>query len=74
MRSIEYVRRIRTLSSHPVLVGFGVATPEDARMYAGASDGVVVGSALLKRIGEGERLKGIGRWVREMKGAMESIS
>src|SRR3989449_603764 len=36
-----------------VAVGFGIATPEDAREVARIADGVIVGSALVKVIAEG---------------------
>lgn len=42
---VERVRRATTL---PVLVGFGVETPDAARALSEVSDGVIVGSALLK--------------------------
>ena len=43
---------IRTLTSLPVVVGFGVSTPGQAREIGGLADGVVVGSAFVKLIGE----------------------
>jgi tryptophan synthase alpha chain len=43
---------IRTLTKLPVVVGFGVSTPEQARQIGHAADGVVVGSAFVKLIGE----------------------
>jgi tryptophan synthase alpha chain len=46
------VAAIRTLTKHPVVVGFGVSTPEQARQIGSAADGVVVGSAFVKLIGE----------------------
>ena len=46
------VARIKHLSKVPVSVGFGVATPEDAARIARMADGVIVGSALVKRVGE----------------------
>ena len=36
----------------PICVGFGVSTPEQARTVAHTADGVVIGSAIVKRIGE----------------------
>ncbi len=36
----------------PVAVGFGIATPDDARQIAAFSDGVIVGSALVRKIEE----------------------
>jgi tryptophan synthase alpha chain len=46
------VGTIRTLTKLPVVVGFGVSTPEQARQIGGMADGVVVGSAFVKLIGE----------------------
>ncbi|MEM7498763.1 MAG: tryptophan synthase subunit alpha [Pseudomonadota bacterium] len=48
------VARIRAASDLPVCVGFGVKTPEGASAIAKVADGVVVGSAIVERIGRGE--------------------
>ncbi len=48
------VARIRAASGLPVCVGFGVKTPETAAGIARVADGVVVGSAIVERIGAGE--------------------
>src|SRR6185437_1684382 len=42
--------RIRSRTSLPVVVGFGIRTPEQAGAVAGFADGVVVGSAIVARI------------------------
>jgi tryptophan synthase alpha chain len=47
------VREIRRYTTTPVAVGFGIATPDDARAVARIADGVIVGSALVKVIAEG---------------------
>jgi tryptophan synthase alpha chain len=47
------VREIRGYTKTPVAVGFGIATPEDAREVARIADGVIVGSALVKLIAAG---------------------
>lgn len=47
------VRTIRKLTLKPVAVGFGVSTPAEAKAVAGISDGVIVGSAIVKKIREG---------------------
>ncbi len=49
----EEVRRIRSAVSLPVAVGFGISTPEQAHAVASVADGVVVGSALVQRLGDG---------------------
>ncbi len=48
------VTRIREAAGLPVCVGFGVKTPERAAEIARVADGVVVGSAIVERIGRGE--------------------
>ncbi|MDZ4655226.1 MAG: tryptophan synthase subunit alpha [Coriobacteriia bacterium] len=43
------VGRVRAATSLPVAVGFGVSTPGQAASVAAIADGVIVGSALVKR-------------------------
>jgi tryptophan synthase alpha chain len=50
--TLKNVGVIRSLTKLPVVVGFGVSTPEQARQIGSAADGVVVGSAIVKLIGE----------------------
>lgn len=47
------VARIKAATDLPVIVGFGISTPEAAEAIAGIADGCVVGSAIVKDIGEG---------------------
>jgi tryptophan synthase alpha chain len=47
------VARIKQSTDLPVIVGFGITTPEAARAIAGVADGCVVGSAIVKAIGAG---------------------
>jgi tryptophan synthase alpha chain len=47
------VARIKAASGLPVIVGFGINTPEAAEAIASVADGCVVGSAIVKLIGEG---------------------
>lgn len=46
----QNVRALRKKAQKPVAVGFGIATPDDARHIAAFSDGVIVGSALVRKI------------------------
>lgn len=46
------VERIRAHTSLPVAVGFGVSTPEQVAEVARLADGVIVGSAIVKRQGD----------------------
>ena len=46
----DYLSRVRLHSTVPFVVGFGIATGEQARSAAQMADGVVVGSALIKAL------------------------
>ena len=46
------VENIKQHTDLPVAVGFGISTPEQAREIAAYGDGVVVGSAIVRMIGE----------------------
>lgn len=48
------VARIKAATDLPVIVGFGITTPEAAQSIASVADGAVVGSAIVKLIGEGK--------------------
>jgi tryptophan synthase alpha chain len=68
------VEKIRKAASVPVAVGFGVATPEDAAKVGDVADGVIVGSAIVRRIGEHQHdshmAEHVGRFVRALKAAL----
>jgi tryptophan synthase alpha chain len=49
---VERVKWLRTKTDVPVLVGFGVSTPEQVKLLSGVADGAIVGSALVRRVGE----------------------
>jgi tryptophan synthase alpha chain len=46
------VQAIQKIGKKPVAVGFGIATPEQAKNVAQFSDGVIIGSALVRNIAE----------------------
>jgi tryptophan synthase alpha chain len=63
------VGAVRAATPVPVAVGFGISTPEQARTVAEVSDGVVVGSALVKALGSGGVAQA-GRLVESLRAAM----
>jgi tryptophan synthase alpha chain len=44
------VRRVKALTAKPVCVGFGVSSEEQVRLLSSFADGVIVGSAIVRRI------------------------
>ena len=60
------VARIQKASGLPVIVGFGVNTPEKAEAIASVSDGAVVGSAIVAKIGAGESVADVLAFVKSL--------
>jgi len=49
------IGRVREHTSIPVCVGFGIGTPEQAREVGTMADGVIIGSACVRYIGESRK-------------------
>jgi tryptophan synthase alpha chain len=68
------VAAIRKATPLPVVIGFGVSSPEQAKALGPLADGVVVGSAIVNRIAEGgpraARAERVTRFVRSLKRAL----
>jgi tryptophan synthase alpha chain len=60
------VIRIQKQSGLPVIVGFGVNTPEKSRAIAAVADGVVVGSAIVSRIANGDSVPDVLAFVKTL--------
>jgi tryptophan synthase alpha chain len=50
----SFVARARAATDLPLAVGFGIGTPDQAARVARIADGVIVGSALVRAIAEGQ--------------------
>jgi tryptophan synthase alpha chain len=48
----EFVARVRAQTDKPLVMGFGISQPEQARMMSDIMDGFIVGSALVRAGGE----------------------
>jgi len=53
-RAAELGARVRALTNRPLVMGVGISTPQQAVAVAAHADGVIVGSALVRRALEGE--------------------
>ncbi|MCS7048496.1 MAG: tryptophan synthase subunit alpha [Verrucomicrobiae bacterium] len=73
-RLAERVAVIRRCSRVPVVVGFGVATPEHAATVARAADGVVVGSAIVDQMARhGRHVARVMRFVSRLVRAVKKV-
>lgn len=53
------VREIKSITNKPICVGFGISNPYQARQIAKVSDGVIVGSAIVKVIEKNLKAKNL---------------
>lgn len=71
------INAIKKNTALPISVGFGISTREQVKEVSGIADGVVVGSAIVKIIGnsEGKKgfVKGIGSFVSNLKAATKGF-
>lgn len=70
----EKLEEIRKVTDKPLCVGFGISGPEQAGEIASFSDGVIVGSAIVRMVeemGEDESLpEKVGAFIRSLKNAI----
>ena len=67
------VARIKSATDLPVIVGFGIKTPEHSRSIAQVADGAVVGSAIVERIGAGESPADVLAFVKSLSDGAHSV-
>jgi tryptophan synthase alpha chain len=67
----ELVGRVRKHTDLPVCVGIGVSNPEQAATVARFADGVIVGTALVRRLGEGG-VEGVRALTAELSSAIRA--
>lgn len=69
------IKVIRENTDLPCAIGFGISTPEQARKMAGLSDGVIVGSAIIKMLEKEGRdsAETVGAYVKSMKDAIREL-
>jgi tryptophan synthase alpha chain len=71
------VAKIRAHTELPIVVGFGISNPAQAKAVAADADGCVVGSAVVNQIAQHGKskmlVKQVGRFVKSLADAIKSI-
>jgi tryptophan synthase alpha chain len=76
---LENVAWLRSQTPLPVCIGFGISRPEHVRLLAPVADGLIVGSAIVRRIAEAGSqspqtvLQNVGDYVSELIAALHSV-
>jgi tryptophan synthase alpha chain len=74
---VENVRWLKQHSDLPICIGFGISQPEHARLLAPVADGLIVGSAVVRRVAAAaerprvEVLQEIGNYAASLMAAMQ---
>jgi tryptophan synthase alpha chain len=68
----DMIKTVKEVKDIPCAIGFGISTTEQAAKMAAISDGVIVGSAIIKIVAQygKECVPYVEEYVRSMKGAM----
>jgi tryptophan synthase alpha chain len=67
----EMGRRLKSTTDKPVLLGVGISTAEQAVTAARAADGVIVGSALVRRVLTGRGPDDAAGFIAELRAALD---
>ena len=70
--SLVIARRLKAVTDKPVLVGVGVSSAAQAVEVCAEADGVVIGSALMRRVLEGAGPSGAGEFIAEVRAALDA--
>jgi tryptophan synthase alpha chain len=74
----EDIERIRTVTNLPLVVGFGISTPQQTQEIAPCADGIVIGSAIVRMIAENSHradlVATVSQYVRVIKQASRTPS
>ena len=70
---IEHLKSLRQLTDLPLAVGFGISQPEHVDSLRDVADGVIVGSAIVRRLSESESpIEDIGKFAATMVTAVRN--
>jgi tryptophan synthase alpha chain len=70
--ALEIAARLKGITDLPVLVGVGVSNAEQAAEVAAVADGVIVGSALVRRLLDGGGPEAAGAFVAELRAGLDA--
>ena len=69
--ALKIAARLKAITDKPVLVGVGVSTPDQAAEIATVADGVIVGSALMRRLLDGGGPEAAGAFVAQLRAGLD---
>ena len=71
--ALDIAARLKAVTDKPVLVGVGVSNVEQAAEVAAVADGVIVGSALVRRLLDGGGAEAAAAFVSELRTGLDAV-
>jgi tryptophan synthase alpha chain len=75
---LKHLGTLRSITTKPVCVGFGISTPEQAARVGRFADGVIVGSAVVRLVerhaGSSALLRQVGDFIEALKAPLRRVS
>lgn len=71
--ALDIAARLKAVTDRPVLIGVGVSNPQQAAELAAVADGVIVGSALVRRLLDGGGPEGAAAFVRQLRRGLDDV-
>jgi len=65
-------RRLKAVTDKPVIMGFGVSSPDHARAISAEADGVVVASAIMRKVLDGASPEAAAAFVADLRAALDA--
>ncbi|MGW5558988.1 tryptophan synthase subunit alpha [Micromonospora sp. NPDC003944] len=72
--AVTLAARLKQVTDLPVLLGFGISSPEQAAEAAAVADGVIVGAAVMRRILDGASPTEVGAFVASLRAALSLVA
>jgi tryptophan synthase alpha chain len=70
--ALDVAAVVRAVTNRPVCIGIGVSTPAQAAQACAGADGVVVGSAIVRRLLDGAGPEGAGTFAASLRAAIDA--
>ncbi|MHB8438390.1 MAG: tryptophan synthase subunit alpha, partial [Acidimicrobiales bacterium] len=71
--ALEVAARCRSVTDVPVCVGIGISTPEHAVEACAVADGAVIGSALMRRLLDGQGPEGAATFIGDARRQLDAL-
>ena len=70
----EMARRLKDMTDKPVLIGVGISNPEQAAEVAEIADGVIVGSAFIRKMIDTGSIEPAIEFIAELRSGLDQVS